>query len=81
MELQVPAKAEALRFLDGAGARPPREALAVLYFGDQPDPNVTEYVVGPLPTPAYHRDVTVRSGSCERHRASSPLAVSLMGPT
>ncbi|XP_049655754.1 membrane primary amine oxidase-like isoform X14 [Accipiter gentilis] len=56
----VPAKAEVLRFLDGGGARPPREALAVLYFGNQPDPNITEYVVGPLPTPAYHRDVTVQ---------------------
>ncbi|XP_074783071.1 amine oxidase [copper-containing] 3 isoform X2 [Athene noctua] len=60
VELQVPAKAEVLRFLDGAGARPPREALAVLYFGNQPEPNVTEYVVGPLPTPVYHRDVTVQ---------------------
>ncbi|XP_030364263.1 membrane primary amine oxidase-like isoform X1 [Strigops habroptila] len=70
VELQVPAKAEALRFLDGAGARPPREALAVLYFGDQPDPNVTEYVVGPLPTPVYHRDVTVRryGGKVPYHR-------------
>ncbi|NWX14058.1 AOC3 oxidase, partial [Aegotheles bennettii] len=59
VDVQVPAKAEVLRFLDGGGARPPREALAVLYFGKQPEPNVTEYVVGPLPTPAYHRDVTV----------------------
>ncbi|XP_049655750.1 membrane primary amine oxidase-like isoform X11 [Accipiter gentilis] len=60
VDLQVPAKAEVLRFLDGGGARPPREALAVLYFGNQPDPNITEYVVGPLPMPAYHRDVTVQ---------------------
>ncbi|KAM8988534.1 amine oxidase [copper-containing] 2-like [Ara ararauna] len=70
VELQVPAKAEVLRFLDGAGARPRREALAVLYFGEQADPNVTEYVVGPLPTPAYHRDVTVRryGGKVPYHR-------------
>ncbi|XP_025927100.1 membrane primary amine oxidase-like isoform X2 [Apteryx rowi] len=60
IDMQVPAKAEVLRFLDGGGARPTREALAVLYFGNQPDPNVTEYVVGPLPTPTYHRDVTVQ---------------------
>ncbi|XP_010124351.1 PREDICTED: membrane primary amine oxidase-like [Chlamydotis macqueenii] len=60
VDVQLPAKAEVLRFLDGGGPRPPREALAVLYFGNQPDPNVTEYVVGPLPTPAYHRDVTVQ---------------------
>ncbi|KAM6234019.1 amine oxidase [copper-containing] 2-like [Spheniscus humboldti] len=70
VDVQVPAKAEVLRFLDGGGARPPREALAVLYFGNQPDPNVTEYVVGPLPTPAYHRDVTVQKygGKVPYHR-------------
>ncbi|NXI48135.1 AOC3 oxidase, partial [Galbula dea] len=60
LDVQIPAKAEVLRFLDGEGARPHREALAVLYFGNQPDPNITEYVVGPLPTPTYHQDVTVQ---------------------
>ncbi|XP_075027842.1 amine oxidase [copper-containing] 3-like isoform X3 [Calonectris borealis] len=70
VDVQVPAKAEVLQFLDGGGARPSREALAVLYFGNQPDPNVTEYVVGPLPTPAYHRDVTVQKygGKVPYHR-------------
>ncbi|XP_074973420.1 amine oxidase [copper-containing] 3-like isoform X2 [Phalacrocorax aristotelis] len=70
VDVQVPAKAEVLRFLDGGGPRPPREALAVLYFGSQPDPNVTEYVVGPLPTPVYHRDVTVQKygGKVPYHR-------------
>ncbi|XP_059686128.1 membrane primary amine oxidase-like [Gavia stellata] len=70
IDMQVPAKAEVLRFLDGGGPRPPREALAVLYFGNQPDPNVTEYVVGPLPTPVYHRDVTVQKygGKVPYHR-------------
>ncbi|XP_061874897.1 membrane primary amine oxidase-like isoform X2 [Colius striatus] len=70
LDVQLPAKAEVLRFLDEGGARPPREALAVLYFGDQPEPNITEYVVGPLPTPAYHRDVTARKygGKLPYHR-------------
>ncbi|XP_029877176.1 membrane primary amine oxidase-like isoform X3 [Aquila chrysaetos chrysaetos] len=70
VDLQIPAKAEVLRFLDGGGARPPREALAVLYFGNQPDPNITEYVVGPLPMLAYHRDVTVQKyrGKVPYHR-------------
>ncbi|XP_054080290.1 membrane primary amine oxidase-like isoform X2 [Rissa tridactyla] len=70
VDVQVPAKAEVLQFLDGGGARPRREALAVLYFGNQPDPNVTEYVVGPLPTPVYHRDVTVQKygGKVPYHR-------------
>ncbi|KAK2522325.1 amine oxidase [copper-containing] 3-like [Columba livia] len=68
--VQLPAKAEVLRFLDAGGARPAREALAVLYFGNQPDPNITEYVVGPLPTPTYHRDVTVQKygGKVPYHR-------------
>ncbi|OXB55284.1 hypothetical protein ASZ78_014078 [Callipepla squamata] len=70
VDVQLPAKAEVLRFLDAGGARPPREALAVLYFGAQAEPNVTEYVVGPLPTPAYHRDVTVQKygGKVPYHR-------------
>ncbi|NXA40896.1 AOC3 oxidase, partial [Eudromia elegans] len=70
VEVQLPSKAEVLRFLDGGGARPAREALAVLYLGGQAEPNVTEYVVGPLPAPTYHRDVTVRkySGKLPYHR-------------
>ncbi|NWY70491.1 AOC3 oxidase, partial [Erithacus rubecula] len=70
VDLQVPAKAEVLRFLDAGGARPPREALAVLYFGKQAEPNISEFVVGPLPMPAYHRDVTERKygGKLPYHR-------------
>uniref|UniRef100_A0A8D0L4E8 Amine oxidase n=1 Tax=Sphenodon punctatus TaxID=8508 RepID=A0A8D0L4E8_SPHPU len=60
LDVQLPTKMEILAFLDRGGNRPAREALAVVYFGDQPDPNVTEYVVGPLPDPSYHRDVTLR---------------------
>ncbi|XP_019386103.1 PREDICTED: membrane primary amine oxidase-like [Crocodylus porosus] len=59
ISLQLPAKAEVLRFLDRGGVRPSRQALAVIFFGNQPEPNITEYLVGPLPKPAYHRDVTV----------------------
>lgn len=41
-----------------------------VYFGGQPDPNITEYVVGPLPQPTYHRDVTVEKygGKLPYHR-------------
>ncbi|NXN99387.1 AOC2 oxidase, partial [Rhinopomastus cyanomelas] len=76
VELQLPAKAEALRFLDEGGPRPRREALAVLYFGAQAEPNVTEYVVGPLPVPAYHRDVTARKygGKVPYHRRPALVA-------
>ncbi|XP_015284314.1 PREDICTED: retina-specific copper amine oxidase-like, partial [Gekko japonicus] len=58
IDLQLPPKAESLLFLDHGGSRPLRQALVVAYFGNQPDPNVTEYVVGPLPEPMYHQDVT-----------------------
>ncbi|XP_053164983.1 membrane primary amine oxidase-like [Hemicordylus capensis] len=58
--LQLPPKAEVLKFLDHQGTRPTREALTVVYFGNQEDPNVTEYVVGPLPKPTYHQDITAQ---------------------
>ncbi|XP_066477628.1 amine oxidase [copper-containing] 3-like [Tiliqua scincoides] len=58
--LQLPPKEEALNYLDNQGIRPTRQALAVVYFGNQKAPNITEYVVGPLPEPMYHQDVTVQ---------------------
>ncbi|KAL8175752.1 UNVERIFIED_CONTAM: hypothetical protein K2H54_007045 [Gekko kuhli] len=58
--LHLPPKAEVLEFLDHQGRKPTRQALAVVYFGNQEDPNVTEYVVGPLPKPTYHQDITVQ---------------------
>ncbi|XP_006125757.2 amine oxidase [copper-containing] 3 [Pelodiscus sinensis] len=60
VDVQLPPKAEVLAFLDHKGSRPARQALAVVYFGNQLDPNITEYVVGPLPRPTAHRDVTVQ---------------------
>ncbi|KAJ1136037.1 hypothetical protein NDU88_002463 [Pleurodeles waltl] len=58
IDRQLPKKDQTLKFLDGGGKAPAREALAVVFFGGQPMPNVTEFIVGPLPNPAYHRDVT-----------------------
>lgn len=49
VELQLPAKAAALAHLDRGGPPPVREALAIIFFGGQPKPNVSELVVGPLP--------------------------------
>ncbi|XP_042312271.1 membrane primary amine oxidase-like isoform X2 [Sceloporus undulatus] len=57
--LQLPPKAEVLEFLDHQGARPARQALVIVFFGNQKDPNITEFLVGPLPNPTYHQDVTV----------------------
>ncbi|MBN3303035.1 AOC1 oxidase, partial [Amia calva] len=51
MELHVPRKHEALRALDRGQARPPRQARVVVQFGDQAQPNTTEFLVGPLPNP------------------------------
>ncbi|XP_004633857.1 membrane primary amine oxidase-like [Octodon degus] len=59
VELQLPPKAAALAYLDGGGPPPAREALAIVHFGAQAQPNVSELVVGPLPQPSYLRDVTV----------------------
>uniref|UniRef100_A0A8C5L3V3 Amine oxidase n=1 Tax=Jaculus jaculus TaxID=51337 RepID=A0A8C5L3V3_JACJA len=59
VELQLPPKAAALAHLDRGGPIPAREALAIVFFGAQPQPNVSELVVGPLPHPSYMRDVTV----------------------
>ncbi|XP_062988362.1 membrane primary amine oxidase-like [Elgaria multicarinata webbii] len=60
LDMHLPPKAKVLGFLDNGGRRPLRQALAVVYFGDQPDPNVTEFTVGPLPDPTYHQDITLK---------------------
>ncbi|KAF6092214.1 amine oxidase copper containing 2 [Phyllostomus discolor] len=67
VELQLPPKAAALAHLDRGSPPPAREALAIIIFGGQPQPNVSELVVGPLPHPSYLRDVTV-----ERHGGPLP---------
>nr|XP_016847525.1 PREDICTED: 1-phosphatidylinositol 4,5-bisphosphate phosphodiesterase eta-1 isoform X4 [Anolis carolinensis] len=57
--LQLPPKADVLEFLDHQGRRPVRQALVTVYFGNQKDPNITELLVGPLPNPTYHQDITL----------------------
>uniref|UniRef100_A0A8C6T0L2 Amine oxidase n=1 Tax=Neogobius melanostomus TaxID=47308 RepID=A0A8C6T0L2_9GOBI len=60
MELHLPKKHEALRALDRGHARPPREARVVVQFGNQTKPNITEYIVGPLPSPNSHQVKTFK---------------------
>ncbi|KAM6163052.1 amine oxidase [copper-containing] 3 [Rhynchocyon petersi] len=67
VELQLPPKAAALAHLDRGSPPPSREALAIIFFGGQAQPNVSELVVGPLPHPSYVRDVTL-----ERHGGPLP---------
>ncbi|XP_076444192.1 putative amine oxidase [copper-containing] isoform X2 [Babylonia areolata] len=55
VELYVPTKKSALRFLDLSAAQPPREALVTLVVNAASPPVVRQYVVGPLPRPTHHR--------------------------
>ncbi|XP_068452246.1 retina-specific copper amine oxidase [Clinocottus analis] len=66
IDLSVPKKADALAYLDQNGPSPVREATAVVFHGKLG--YVKEYVVGPLPNPTYHRDVTQ-----ERYRTQLPI--------
>ncbi|KAM9296343.1 amine oxidase [copper-containing] 3 [Gastrophryne carolinensis] len=60
IDVEYPPKQNVLDYLDNDAEKPKREALAVVFYGDQEEPNITEYVVGPLPNPLYHRDVTLK---------------------
>ncbi|NWH42307.1 AOC1 oxidase, partial [Chloropsis hardwickii] len=62
VELLPPKKRSALRFLEHGGARPRREARAVVFFGAQSEPNVTELAVGPLPRPNSYRPLPFKGG-------------------
>ncbi|NXM73487.1 AOC1 oxidase, partial [Serilophus lunatus] len=62
LELLPPPKRAALRFLAQGGRRPRREARAVVFFGAQPEPNVTELAVGPLPRPRSYRLLGLKGG-------------------
>ncbi|KAL8588486.1 hypothetical protein ACOMHN_022273 [Nucella lapillus] len=58
IDLQVPLKSAVLGFTDSGRRKPGRAAIAVLYRGDKNPPRVEEHIVGPLPTPTYHRALT-----------------------
>ncbi|XP_075033530.1 amine oxidase [copper-containing] 3-like [Mixophyes fleayi] len=60
VELLPPKKKDVLLYLDNGGSKPKREALAVVYFGSHKEPEIKEYIVGPLPNPTYNNDVTLR---------------------
>ncbi|XP_034028118.1 amiloride-sensitive amine oxidase [copper-containing] [Thalassophryne amazonica] len=64
IELHLPRKHEALRALDRGQAKPPREARVVVQFANQAKPNITEYIVSPLPSPKSHRVKTFKG---DRH--------------
>ncbi|NXY83474.1 AOC1 oxidase, partial [Alcedo cyanopectus] len=62
VELLPPKKRQALRYLDQGGPRPQRQARAVIFFGGQAEPNVTEVAVGPLPQPSFYRPLRFKGG-------------------
>ncbi|KAL8164746.1 UNVERIFIED_CONTAM: hypothetical protein K2H54_003788 [Gekko kuhli] len=55
VEFLAPRKSQALNYLDAGGPLPRRRARAVVFFGAEANPNVTEYIVGPLPKPTFYR--------------------------
>ncbi|XP_069031738.1 retina-specific copper amine oxidase [Embiotoca jacksoni] len=67
IDLSLPKKADALAYLDGNGAKPMRQATAVVFHGAKG--YVKEYVVGPLPNPTDHTDVTK-----ERYKIDLPIS-------
>ncbi|XP_074553674.1 primary amine oxidase, liver isozyme-like [Halichoeres trimaculatus] len=66
IDLSLPKKADVLAYLDGGGSKPAREATVVVFHGAHG--YIKEYVVGPLPKPTKHRDVTE-----ERYNTDLPI--------
>ncbi|XP_006873760.1 PREDICTED: amiloride-sensitive amine oxidase [copper-containing] [Chrysochloris asiatica] len=62
IEMLLPKKQHVLKFLEEGERRPVREARAVIFFGAQEKPNITEFAVGPLPWPSYMRELPPRPG-------------------
>lgn len=62
IELELPKKNKALKTLDRGKARPHRQAHVIIQFANQPNPNITEYIVTPLPNPNSHQPLTYKKG-------------------
>lgn len=73
IEMLLPKKQQVLKFLDNGQRHPIREARAVIFFGAQEHPNITEFAVGPLPWPQYMRELPPRPGH-HRSWASRPIS-------
>ncbi|MBN3308723.1 AOCX protein, partial [Amia calva] len=56
IDLHLPPKQDVLRHLDKGAAKPERKAKVVVFFGAEGI--IKEYLVGPLPHPVRHQDVT-----------------------
>ncbi|XP_078518888.1 diamine oxidase [copper-containing] isoform X2 [Lissotriton helveticus] len=69
IDLHMPKKRNMLKFLDQDGPKPVREARVVIFFGDQPAPNITEFIVGPLPYPYYYRPFSYKGNRSMRYES------------
>lgn len=58
----LPDKEDVLDFLDKGERSPVREARVVIFFGAQEPPKVTEFAVGPMPSPIYMREIAPGPG-------------------
>lgn len=65
IDLSLPKKGDALAYLDGHKGKPIREATVVVFYGAKG--YIKEYVVGPLPNPKYHKDVTQDKYNTDLH--------------
>ncbi|XP_043540946.1 amiloride-sensitive amine oxidase [copper-containing] [Chiloscyllium plagiosum] len=74
IQLQMPKKHHVLSFLRGTGCVPRRNAKVVIFFGAEPAPNVTEFIVGPLPRPTYYHAVPLRGNRPIKY-ASRPTTI------
>lgn len=74
IEVALPKKADALRFLDGKGSKPAREASVVVFYRARG--YLKEYAVGPLGGSLTYRDVTKEKYSQpELNVNAQPVAV------
>lgn len=62
IELELPQKNKALKTLDRGKARPHRQAHVIIQFANQTNPNITEYIVTPLPNPNSHQPLSYKKG-------------------
>ena len=60
IELFLPNKKDALKYLDNNGPRPSRQARVIIFHGAASKPFVREYLVGPLPDPSGHKILHLR---------------------
>ncbi|KAL4660474.1 primary amine oxidase, liver isozyme-like [Arapaima gigas] len=69
----LPKKKDVLQYLDESGKEPQRQATVVVFYGSQGV--IREYVVGPLPNPTFHKDVTREKYKTNLHINSRPVTI------